>query len=214
MAWRKSKKKNVFEIVFNRSLISFRIVRFLQNIMSIKITTQTKGKLKDFNEAAIKASEAVAREFPRRIKPKVKKAVQSAYKGVRAVKINEAVSHTESSGMFGSITYRAGVSSLKEFNLTPKSRPAKRPYTMSVTIKGGRVAFGGRGTPYFVDPNGHAYKRLDAKRTPGRNTKIERLNTLSVVAMIQNDAKPEIEKETEDLLDKRMQHYLDRFLSS
>lgn len=180
--------------------------------MSIQITTSTKGDMPDFADAATKASEAVAREFPSRAKPKVKKAVKASYPGVKPGKINEAVSSQQVSGSFASITYRAGVSSLKDFGLSPKSRPkGRKAYTISVNIKGG-VTFGGAGTPYFIDPNGHAYKRLDASRPPGRNTKFERLNTLSVVAMIQNDALPEIESNIEELLDTRMEHYLKRFL--
>lgn len=181
-------------------------------IMTIKITTKTTGTIPDFAEAANQATEAVAREFPNRAPAKVKDAVKHAYQGVKVSKVSQDIASRQSSGAMASVTYRAGVSSLKDFGLTPRSRPKrKRAYQLKVKVKGGG-SFGGAGTPYFVDPNGHAFKRLESRRTSGRNTKIERLNTLSVVAMIQNDALDEIETNLEQLIDTRMEHYLKRFL--
>ena len=193
-------------------LLVIRLCDLIEELMSIQITTKTTGKMPDFAEAATKASEAVAREFPTRAKPKVKQAVKASYSGVKVAKIAQAVAGQEVSGSFASIKYKAGVSSLKDFGLTPRGRPkGKRVYTLKVNVKGGR-SFGGKGTPYFVDPNGHAFKRIGGRSTATGNTKIERLNTLSVVSMIKNDALPEIDSNLEEMVDNRMEHYLRRFL--
>ena len=42
---------------------------------------------------------------------------------------------------------------------------------------------------------------------------IERVSTLSVAAMITNDAKSDIEKELEEFTEKRFAHNLERFTS-
>lgn len=176
----------------------------------IKITTRTTGieKIKEIPDNVDKALRAVANEFPNRSKGPVNKAIKAAYVGLKGTaKINAAKQPGKVNGYNATVPYKGGVLSLKEFSLRPASRPKRnRAYTIQTNIRGAS-SFGGAGSPYFIGPNGHAFKRTSDSSLP-----IERLSTLSVPAMMDNAAEPGIDSALNELLDSRYTHYLNYFL--
>lgn len=177
--------------------------------MSFNISIKSNGTdmLDRIPEGVDKALKAVAAEFPRRIRKPAKDAVQGAYPGAKAKHLSQAIGKSTVSGYNATQQYKGGVLPIKDFGLKPTRRPkGNKPYTLSTTIKGSR-SFGGAGSPYFIGPGGQAYKRSGSGRLP-----IERLNTLSVPAMMDNAAKSALEQAVEEVLDKRTQHQLERFL--
>ena len=81
------------------------------------------------------------------------------------------------------------------------------PYTISFAIKNGTSTLG-PGGGYYVN-KGNVWKRTTDKAKP-----VEKVNTLSVAAMITNDAKSEdIERVREEFTEKRFAHNVERFTS-
>lgn len=99
------------------------------------------------------------------------------------------------------------------FNNTPGQVAAvgqPRPYTVRMTVKKGhRVAIGGDAYLQHAGGSGPVipYQRKGAGRGP-----VHAVHTVSVPQMIDNDARPEIERRVDELLEKRFGHYIDRIM--
>lgn len=177
--------------------------------MSIRIDVKSTGedKLSDIGGNLDKAMRAAARDFPRYVRMPIRQAIQSEYK-VKASHISAATKGYTVSGYTANQKYTGAVLSAKDFGLKPRTRPKnKRAYSMSINVRGGSKTFGGKGTREFIGPNNHAFKRKDKSRLP-----IERMNVLSVPAMINTSARPGVEQAVERVSDERTSYYLEKFL--
>lgn len=195
------------------------------------IEFKVSGSYEDFMKQAPdkvdKAFDMASRDFPQRVRPKVKAAVQASYSGVKAGEISSAVSSSHGGGMEAVQTYRGGVIPVSHFNMSPKQMPSARqseiwrfargiswrgntlhalrqpaPYSITFTIKGG-TSLPASGSGFFVW-NGNAFQR--------EGNSIKKVTTLSVPAMIWNDAKPQIEEDASQVYADRVWHHLEQTL--
>lgn len=81
------------------------------------------------------------------------------------------------------------------------------PYSVSFNVKGAGSVLGGGGTPYFIWQE----KGFLMRRTSDQPTPIERITTLSVAAMITNDAKNDVQAQISKFLEERFEYHVKRF---
>lgn len=192
-----------------------------------KVSGTYEDFMKNAPDKVDKAFDMASKDFPSRVRPKVRSAVKASYPGVRAGDISAAVSSSHGGGKEAVQSYKGGVLSVSHFGMSPKQMPSARqsdywyfregipwngtvlhrlrqpaPYSISFTIKGGTSLpeHGG----YFVW-NGNAFHR--------NGKSIEKVNTLSVPAMIWNDAKPQVEEDASQVYADRVWHHLEQTLN-
>lgn len=198
-------------------------------IMALKIEideSEAMDGLGRIDEGKDKAMKATRSDFRSRNASAVERGVQAHYniKSGRVRKDKKAWRNVGDYG--GEQDYTSSPLGLGNFGLTPRQMPKRRtrsykwtnnehlwdavrmplPYTISFTIKNGTSTLG-PGGGYYVR-KGNVWKRTTDKAKP-----IERVSTLSVAAMITNDAKSDIEKELEEFTEKRFAHNVERFTS-
>lgn len=178
--------------------------------------------LKSAPDKVDKALEMAAREFPQRMQPKAKQAIKAHYSGTRPGDISAAARGGRSSGKEGILTYEGGVLPVSHFNMSPTSNAGRSsemmgvpgiswrgatlyrvrrpvPYSISFTVKSG-TSLPASGAGFFVY-NSQAFVR------EGTDS-IRKLNTLSVPAMVWNDARSEIEEQAQEVHADRVWHHL------
>ena len=198
-------------------------------IMALKIEideSEAMDGLGRIDTGKDKAMKATRSDFRSRNASAVERGVQAHYniKSGRVRKDKKAWRNVGDYG--GEQDYTSSPLGLGNFGLTPRQMPKRRtrsykwtnnehlwdavrmplPYTISFAIKNGTSTLG-PGGGYFVR-KGNVWKRTTDKAKP-----IERVSTLSVAAMITNDAKSDIEKELEEFTEKRFTHNVERFTS-
>lgn len=183
--------------------------------------------LGEMDEGCKKAMKATRSDFRTRNVGVVTKAITAHY-NIKADRVRKDKGKWRNTGEYsGEQEYRSspiGIST-KNFGMTP-SMPAPRsadrryvpgvgamvhmpsPYSLTFTIKKAAVTLPAN-DGFFIrkDKPGEAWHRVGAGPDP-----IEKVKTLSVAAMMQNDAEEDVRKGLEELLDKRMTHNLGRFV--
>lgn len=127
---------------------------------------------------------------------------------LKAGKINEAtkIKKASSAKLEANITWRGPMVNLKNFKITPRTRPkrkSKRQMTAEVK-KGKKSVYKGA----FIGPNGQVYRRLTKKRLP-----IAPVYGPSIPHLMGADkVRSEVQKRTLDVLIKRVDHEISRML--
>ena len=188
--------------------------------------TELRDGLGRIDKGKVKAMRATRSDFRSRNASAVEKGVQAHY-NIKKGRVRKDRKAWRNIGEYsGEQDYTSSPLGLGNFSMKPRNMPKRRvnpprwtgnssldalvrmpaPYTITFSVKNASASLG-PGGGYFVR-NGNAWRRTGDKAMP-----IERVSTLSVAAMMRNDAEADIEKELEDLMEKRFSHNVERFTS-
>ncbi len=179
--------------------------------MQIKCDTkEVNRKLKALKGQSDTALKKVVSDFKRRAPAWIAKDITAVY-NIKKKEARGAMT-ASGSGLDAEIDLKGRVLTVAHFGLKPKNVPAKRPYTVSAEIfKGKRESFHTLTT--FIH-NGTAFSREKNGTISGR-LPMHALYTLSIPQMAGNEEVTEsIQKDIDENLMKRAQHYLERYLGS
>lgn len=166
---------------------------------------QIKKAVKKMNDGLPKVKELTKKDFKSRVPAQVNKGIKAHYKGGNRIG-KDKPSWRDSGEMSGELKYKTSPIGVENFGMSPRSAPLRKKvmhnkkYTISYTVKS-RTSLN-RGDAFISTSNGLPFIRL------GPRLPIKKINTLSVSAMIVNDAKDEIETKIEETMDKRLAHHI------
>lgn len=197
--------------------------------VDFKIKGNYESYMKGAEDKIERAYEMAAKDFPSRIRPKVKQALRKEYPGVPVKDINQAVSRATVSGSEAVQSYKGGVIPLSHFKMRPARTPAARAREYSrikrdVMYKGSVIHSLRQPKPYQISYTVSALKSLPQSQKDegyfiwngqifhrtGERDDITRLNALSVPAMITNRAREEIEKQAQEVHAERVWHHMEQ----
>jgi hypothetical protein len=168
-----------------------------------------------------KALEATTKDFKSRAPSKISKRIREVY-GVKTADIKATQKGARTNGTINvaginvdnvELAYSGRLLTPTHFNMTPKTRPASKKYTVKATIKKGhKTVLSSRA---FLALSGKAgsiqipFQRVGTSRYP-----IKAIKTLSVPQMITNETDgvaENISKDINELLNSRLEHNIKRF---
>jgi hypothetical protein len=168
-----------------------------------------------------KALEATTKDFKSRAPSKISKRIREVY-GVKAADIKATQKGARTNGTINvaginvdnvELAYSGRLLTPTHFNMTPKTRPASKKYTVKATIKKGHKTVLSSRT--FLALSGKAgsiqipFQRVGTSRYP-----IKAIKTLSAPQMITNETDgvaENISKDINELLNSRLEHNIKRF---
>ena len=184
--------------------------------------TQLLDGLGSMDEGRKEAMRATRSDFRTRSHTAVERGIKKHY-NIDSGRVRKDKKAWRNVGEYGGEQdYTSSPIGIQHFGMTPKKQPGRRgatrkyvsgldkqvrmpaPYTINFMVKKAPANLGPEGG-YFV-AKGMAWKRTSNNPKP-----IERITTLSVAAMMVNDAKEDIEKELDEFLEERFAHNLERF---
>ena len=178
-------------------------------------TAQKLKKLEAGSQIAIKRTISDLRT---RSNAQIKTAIQARY-GVNATAISKSKKRAEKSGKIRisgifvdglSLPYKGNPLTLTHFSMSPRSRPKKKPYQVTATIKDGKKATYPKA--FLGKPNGTSlpFQRQGQSRYP-----LEVIHTLSVPQMISNEQVAKgVEERITQLAEQRLKHHTDIIVDS
>lgn len=187
--------------------------------------TQLLDELGAMDEGRKQAMRATRSDFKSRNQSVVKRGIKKHY-NIDSGRVRKDKKAWRNVGEYGGEQdYTSSPLGIQHFGMTPKRQPGRgrrgrsnrkyvssldkqvrmpSPYTINFMVKNAPASLGPEGG-YFV-AGGMAWKRTGKNSLP-----IEKVNTLSVAAMLVNDAKDDIEKELDEFLEERFAYNLERF---
>jgi hypothetical protein len=168
-----------------------------------------------------KALEATTKDFKSRAPSKISKRIREVY-GIKTADIKATQKGARTNGTINvaginvdnvELAYSGRLLTPTHFNMTPKTRPASKKYTVKATIKKGHKTVLSSRT--FLALSGKAgsiqipFQRVGTSRYP-----IKAIKTLSVPQMITNETDgvaENISKDINELLNSRLEHNIKRF---
>lgn len=177
---------------------------------------QIKKAVKKMNDGLPKVKELTKKDFKSRVPAQVNKGIKAHYKGGNRIGKDKPSWH-DSGEMSGELKYKTSPIGVENFGMSPRTSRGKekdptyvsplqkkvmlnKKYTISYTVKSRTTL--NRGDAFISTSNNLPFIRL------GPRLPIKKINTLSVSAMIVNDAKDEIETKIEETMDKRLAHHI------
>lgn len=185
----------------------------------IKCTSMTTAqKLKKLEAGSQIAIKRTISDLRTRSNAQIKTAIQARY-GVNATAISKSKKRAEKSGKIRisgifvdglSLPYKGNPLTLTHFSMSPRSRPKKKPYQVTATIKDGKKATYPKA--FLGKPNGTSlpFQRQGQSRYP-----LEVIHTLSVPQMISNEQVAKgVEERITQLAEQRLKHHTDIIVDS
>ena len=185
----------------------------------IKCTSMTTAqKLKKLEAGSQIAIKRTISDLRTRSNAQIKTAIQARY-GVNATAISKSKKRAEKSGKIRisgifvdglSLPYKGNPLTLTHFSMSPRSRPKKKPYQVTATIKDGKKATYPKA--FLGKPNGTSlpFQRQGQSRYP-----LEVIHTLSVPLMISNEQVAKgVEERITQLAEQRLKHHTDIIVDS
>lgn len=195
-------------------------------------------KLQKLDHGVETAVEQTMKDMAKRTPAQVSKGIRQFYAvdtaGIKSAKTKITISGQEASIEYSGRTLTPIHFKMSPASIDPKGRQATkdkipgqkiafegipgqvaavgqpRPYAIKMTVKkGSRVTIGGDAYLQHAGGSGPVipYQRKGEGRGP-----VHAVHTVSVPQMIDNDARPEIEKRIDELLEKRFAHNIERVM--